>query len=157
MPRLLSSLLVALSALVTSFSIPVHAAGSGQGQMVKVMVELTGSPLAKDLNLKLRDRHTLFRDRIDATLPSAKVYAAALQRYQGAELKYLAGQGVNLQINRQFHLLFNGFSGSVPKSQLNTLRTLKNVALVRPMRYYQPLLDKSTALVNAQQAWQKLG
>jgi hypothetical protein len=80
-----------------------------------------------------------------------------LTRYQSSELRYLRAHGIQLSLRRQFHTLFNGFSATVPASEVPRLRSLSNVASVLPIRMYHPLLDRSLPLVHVPEAWSDLG
>ena len=125
--------------------------------VVHVMVQLKGIPVAADLNFKVRDAATHGRFRVDPSLPTARRYGRILQNYQTKEIHYLLAQHIQLEVGRRFHLLFNGFSATVPETQLARLRLLTNVAAVLPVRRYTRLLDRSTALVHAPEAWAQLG
>src|SRR5205823_6483276 len=89
MPRLFSFLAAfcALGAAVCpqpSFAAAAPAAGS-----VHVLIQLKGSPLAADPNLKARTRATLYRYRLDPSLPAARRYSHALTTYQNREIAYI--------------------------------------------------------------------
>lgn len=158
MLRLVSAIAVLLFLNLSYLIHPVHAAAPpGQTNQVRVMIQLKGSPLAADMNLKTRDRATLYRYRIDPTLASARGYAVAMERYQQQELAFLRSRGIAVQPIRQFHLLFNGFSALVPRNQLPRLQTLTDVAAVLPDRMIRPMDERSIALINAPQAWNFLG
>lgn len=146
----------ALSALLFSgLAEPVHA--TSQPAVVRVMVQLAGSPLATDSNLRVRDRTTAGRLRLDPSLPAAKAYESALQRYETREIAYLQSRGLQISVGRSFHAVWNGFDATLPASELGHLRRLRNIEAVLPMRTYRPLLDQSVPLVNAPQAWTTLG
>lgn len=156
MSRLLT-LVALVAAAMSTLSVPSALAASNQNPMVTVMVELKGPPLAADGNLKARTRATLQRFRLDATLASSRWYSNALTQYQDQQLGFLRAHGMQLKLGRQFHVLFNGFSATIPRAEANRLRTMPNVAGVVPVRYYHPLLDRSISLVHAAEAWGQVG
>ncbi len=153
--------LVSFLALVCAFcaTLPLSAARASTvtPAMTSVMVELKGAPLAADSNMKVRDKATLNRFRLDATLLPARWYSNALTSYQGQELSYIRQHGIQFRLIRQFHVLFNGFSLTLPTSQVSTLRNLPDVKGVIPQHYYHPLDVNSFGLVHAIEAWQHLG
>src|SRR5206468_3246833 len=65
--------------------------------------------------------------------------------------------GMQLQVNRQYHVLFNGFSATIPVGEESTLRKLNNVESVLPVKHYRPLIDGSVNLVHASEAWAQSG
>lgn len=134
---------------------PVHA--SSQAATVHVMVELAGNPLATVPNLRVRDRAAGARARLDASLPGAKAYEAALQGYEAREIRYLRSRGLHISVGRSFHAVWNGFDAILPSSEVARLRSLRNIESVMPMHTYRPLLDHSVPLVNAPAAWTALG
>lgn len=158
MLRILSTLAL-LYALVLSIPITPAAASTTprtQGT-IRVIIQLAGSPLAADGNLKARTKNTLYRFRLDPTLATARAYSKALENYQQKELLYLAAKGIDLTSIRRFHILFNGFSARVPRSQLSRLQTLANIGYVRPERALHLLDNPSASLVHVPQAWAVLG
>jgi minor extracellular serine protease Vpr len=157
MSRLFALFSLACAALSSTFVPSAFAAGRAAQPMVQVMVQLKGAPLAADANLKARTRATLHRFRLDATLPSARWYSSALVQYQNNEVSYLRQHGVQIRLDRQFHVLFNGFSATIPVSEEGTLRRLVNVDGVLPIKQYRPLIDGSVNLVHATEAWSQVG
>ena len=160
MLRIVSTLATLCALFTAAFSTadaatPAHPAASTP--VVRVLVELKGAPVAADPFLRASDAATLHRFRYDPTLPASRQYSAALLRYQSREIAYLRGQGIRLNLQRNLNILFDGFAALVPQSQLARLQSLANVASVMPDVRVSPLLDKSTELVNAPQAWQMLG
>jgi minor extracellular serine protease Vpr len=158
----LCSLLVALVSLNLAFlARPVHAAPTvattAGPTWSRMIVQLSGPPLANDPNLKTRDRFTRGHFRLDPMLAPAQGYAAALIRYQQAELRYLAAQGITLRVIRSFHLLYNGFAAFVRQDQITKLRALRNVSAVLPDRMNHVMDDRSINLISARQAWSTLG
>lgn len=145
---------VAASALIAQSA---YASGAAPQPMIQVMVRLKGVPLAADPNLKARTAATLHRFRLDATLAPARWYSSALVRYQDDELSYLRRHGVHLLLDRQFHVLFNGFSATIPLSEESKLRRLNNVDGVLPIKRFHPLIDGSVNLVHATEAWSQVG
>ncbi|MDQ2742725.1 MAG: S8 family serine peptidase, partial [Chloroflexota bacterium] len=156
MPKLILPVAL-LCALLTSFIARPADAAAKPPARVHVMIQLSGSPLATDLNLRARDRFTGDHLRLDPTLPAARAYLAALTRYQRQEIAYLRGRGIDLTVGRTFHVVWNGFDATVPASQLGKLHSLSNVGTILPMRMYHPLLDHSLPLVHAPEAWSMLG
>ena len=157
MSRFFALFSLACAGFGSVFVSSAHAAGVSAQPMVQVMVQLKGSPLAADSNLKARTAATLHRFRLDATLPSARWYSNALVRYQNQELSYLHSQGLDIRLNRQFHVLFNGFSATIPVGEESRLRRLNNVVGVLPVKQYRPLVDGSVNLVHANEAWSQVG
>ncbi|MGH2443458.1 MAG: protease inhibitor I9 family protein, partial [Chloroflexota bacterium] len=154
----LFSLAAALCALNLSFVIrPAGAAAPVPTGTVRVMIRLTGPPLAADTNLKVSDEATLHRYRLDPTSAPARSYSAALVAYQQRELAYLKANGIDVRVVRQFHILFNGFAALVPQSEVKHLQALANVAAVTPDRKIVPLDTPSLSLIHAPQAWDLLG
>lgn len=155
MSRYLFAFAAVCALLLSGLVQPVHA--SSQPSAVHVMVELAGNPLATVGNLRVRDRATGGRSRLDPSLPAAKAYQSALQRYETREISYLRSRGLRISIGRSFHAVWNGFDATLPASQLGRLRSLRNIESVMPMHTYRPLLDHSVPLVNAPAAWTALG
>lgn len=155
MSRLLLSFASVCALLVSFLAQPVHA--STPRGVVHVMVQLAGSPLATDANLRVRDRATGYRLRLDASLPAARSYDAAMQAYEKAEIAYLRARGVDLLVGRSFHAVWNGFDATIPAMQVARLQTLQNIKAILPIHTYRPLLDPSVPLVNAPAAWTVLG
>lgn len=155
MPRYLFAFAAVCALLFFGLVQPVHA--SSRPSMAHVMVELQGSPLATVGNLRVRNRATEGRGRLDPSLPAAKAYQSALQRYETNEITYLRSRGLRISIGRSFHAVWNGFDAILPASQVAHLRELRNIESVMPMHIYRPMLDHSVPLVNAPAAWAALG
>jgi minor extracellular serine protease Vpr len=156
MPRLIS-LMALCSAMVFLFLPQSVSAAPPAPQIAHVMIELNGSPAAGDANLKDRSGPTHFRLRFDPYSSASRQYEQKLNRYQDQEVAYLRSRGIDLSIQQRFNLLFNGFTASLPKTQLASLRGLSNVAGLAPVARPYPLLDRSIPLVNAPAAWAVLG
>lgn len=155
MPRFLLPFAPVCALFVSLLAQPVHAAAPSK--MVHVMVELAGSPLAANHNLRVRDQATNYHLRLDSTLPAAQAYNAAMQQYEQREIDYLRGRGLSISVGRSFHAIWNGFDATLPASQLGKLRSLRNIMAVLPVHTYRPLLSHSVPLVNAPAAWSALG
>lgn len=155
------SILVALCALTTgsiSASIhPVQAAPAAHDPLQPVMVRLSGSPLAADLNMRARTAFTKWRYRLDPTLPAALQYRQRMAAYQDREISYLKSKGLHFRVDRKYSVVFNGFSAHIRASEIPKLRSLENVSTVTLQAHFFPLLDKSIALVHAPDAWPQLG
>ncbi|MGH2447621.1 MAG: S8 family serine peptidase [Chloroflexota bacterium] len=155
-PTHVVALFCAVGALVVPRVSPAPAIASGSPS-VKVIVELRGSPLALDQNLKARNQDTGYHFKLDPQLPQAKAYVRQLGNYQAAEIAYLHSKGINLQVGWHFRTAFNGFSATVPTAELARLQTLRNVTQVLPDRRMQLLDDHSLPLIHATDAWAQLG
>lgn len=158
MPRLLSAVVVLLSLNMSVLTQSAHATSpSPRIIMTRIIVRLSGQPLAADMNLKVSDRATGYRFRIDPSLVPAKWYGRALNSYQSQEVRYIKSQGIDLHVLRTYHLLYNGFSALVPSYQLAHLRTLARVAAVVPDLLSRPMDNHSIALIHAPAAWSAVG
>lgn len=153
-PLLLVSCLLNFGFISVSHAATAHAPS---GKLVHVIVQLAGSPVAADSNLKQRNRATRGHFRLDLSLSSARFYETALQRYQRQEVAYLRANGVHLTVGRQFSIVFNGFSATVPQNQLARLSRMAHVTRVYAEHHYYPMLNHSLQLVNVPQAWNQLG
>lgn len=157
MPRLLSAVTVLCALNLFAFSRSAHVQAAAAPHTVRVFVQLQGQPAAADPNLKRTSTFTHWHLRFDPSFAPARVYGSALSRYQSQELDYIKAQGIDLHVEYQYHLLFNGFSADIPSNQLDRLKRLVNVTSVVPARRVQPQLDRSVPLTHAPQAWSELG
>jgi subtilisin family serine protease len=157
MLRSLAALLTLFTLSLSLYARPASAANLPKGRTIDVMIQLKGQPVAADTALKARNANTRYRLRFDPDLSASKWYTNALSGYQSEEISYLKQQGVQLAVGRRFELLFNGFSASVPQSELGKLRSSANVAAVLPEKTYRPLDDHSVPLINGPGAWAQLG
>lgn len=158
MLKSLSLVFAACALTVSMVARPAVAAPTpAKAALSRVMIQLKGAPLATDVNLRVRDKATLYRLRTDVTLPAARRYSEALARYQQREIAYLRAHQVDVRVIRSFGVLFNGFSATVPTSQLAKLASLTNVATISPDRMIVPEDAHSLALIHVPQAWSLLG
>ena len=154
-PALLVAILCALNLCPSPLA--TRAASPASSRLVQVMVELKGQPIAANPNLRARARAGLAALRLDPRLAAFRGYSRELLQYHRRELAYIESHVGDLLVRRDFRLLFNGFSATLPLNQLTRLERQPNVVAVVPMRGYRPLLDRSVQLVHAPGAWAQLG
>jgi len=152
---------IALLTLFTFVLQPAHTNAAATtlpfGRTAKVIVQLKGQPLVANLTFK-RQRAPGFHAEVDARLPAAQTYLHALGAYRSQEIAFLRGTGLDLTVGYQYGAVLNGFSATVPVSQLSKLSSAPNVVAVFPDREYaRPMLDHSIPLINAPAAWAMLG
>lgn len=155
MCRLFSAL--AFLYFIGSLSAPPAHAVAPRETIAHITVELKGVPVAADPNLKANGPATGHHFRLDSSLHAFRWYAAALARYQDREIVYLRAQGIQLSVGGRYQIVFNGFSATLPSSDLARLARLANVLSISPIHRYRPLLDRSAQLVHAPEAWSQLG
>lgn len=157
MPRLLVAFVLICLLCATNRNESARASGQVPTHHVRVLILLRGTPAAAVSQFKDRSRFTHGRMRFDAMLPEVGAYARSLDRYQAEEIAFLRGQGIGLTIERRFHTVLNGFGATVDAGALARLRRVGDVLAVVPERRYTLELDRSVGVIDAPQAWARLG
>ncbi|GAC1631210.1 MAG: hypothetical protein NVS4B2_15010 [Chloroflexota bacterium] len=149
---------IAVVCVTALFVLPAGAAPDRHAfGKTRVLVLLSGSPVASGDRFQDRSIFTHSRLHFDPSLPVARDYTTALRRYQDRQIAFLRHLQFQIEVKRRFQTVLNGFGATVPTSELARLARAPNVKAVVPERRFQSLLDRSVQLVRAPEAWARLG
>jgi len=121
----------------------------GPDDTVRVIIQLKADPLAT------------YKSRLQATagqLAQAEweqiaAYARGLQREQQRLLNQIRNQGIELELRRAYHYLFNGLAASVKVADMERIAALPSVKGVYPDYQVHASLEQSVPLIGAPQVW----
>lgn len=116
---------------------------------VRVIVEMEEAPIA--LQMTGRELSTMQLSSSDLSAMAAPLY-----RQQEAVLSDITAAGVGFELEHQFAISYNGFSGFVPRESyelLKTVRGVKNVYLAQEYILEEPEMLGSVNMIDAPQTW----
>ena len=133
---------------------------SGEADLVRVVVQFDEPPLAKYRDtipgLKgVREARTA-KGHVDVKAAASRAYLKHLAGKHADFEKKLHDATPEASVQWRYDTAFNGMTVVVPRSQLDAIRRLPNVASVTETYELEPELDESRSLLGLQTLWQAL-
>jgi subtilisin family serine protease len=117
--------------------------------LVQVVVTLEQPPLAAAYRQDRTLASTRTRRRVNMRTPASRSYLRTLASAQRSLQSRIATGVPGARFGWSYGVVLNGFSVSLPRAEVQRLRSLPGVARVWPSRTYRPLLDRSVKLIKA--------
>jgi subtilisin family serine protease len=121
---------------------------NGAPELVEVVVTLDEPPLAvasPGRTLSARGK----RSRLNLRTPASRSYVRTLAAAQRSLQSRIATDLPGVRFGWRYSVVLNGFSASLPRSEVDHLASVPGVARVWPSLTYRPLLDRSVKLIKA--------
>ena len=133
---------------------------SGEADLVRVVVQFDEPPLAKYRDtipgLKgVREARTA-KGHVDVKAAASRAYLKHLAGKHADFEKKLHDATPEASVQWRYDTAFNGMTVVVPRSQLDAIRRLPNVASATETYELEPELDESRSLLGLQTLWQAL-
>jgi subtilisin family serine protease len=143
------ALLFALLFAVLLTALPGASAYSrDREELVSVVVTLEQPPLAGAYAQDRMLASTRTR-RVNMRTPASRSYLRTLASAQRSLQSRIATSVPGARFGWSYGVVLNGFSVSLPRSEVERLHSLPGVARVWPTHTYRPLLDRSVKLIKA--------
>ena len=155
-PRPAAFLIALLIALGVVAAGPAGGAAD-EADLVRVVIQFQEAPLAKYRDtipgLKgVREARTA-KGHVDVKAPAARAYLKHLGAKHDEFEQKLRAATPDASVQLRYDTAFNGMTVEVPRSQLDAIRQLPNVASVTETYALEPELDESRALLGLQTLW----
>ena len=133
---------------------------SGEADLVRVVIQFDEPPLAKYRDtipgLKgVREARTA-KGHVDVKAAASRAYLKHLAGKHADFEKKLHDATPEASVQWRYDTAFNGMTVVVPRSQLDAIRRLPNVASATETYELEPELDESRSLLGLQTLWQAL-
>jgi len=121
---------------------------SSAAELVDVVVTLDEPPLAVAAPRRTLSAHGK-RSPLNLRTPASRSYVRTLAAAQRSLQSRIATDLPGVRFGWRYSVVLNGFSVSLPRTEVDRLASVPGVAKVWPSLTYRPLLDRSVKLIKA--------
>ncbi len=142
----------ALTAALAAFFF-AGAATAAPAQRIEVVVTLDAPPLATAIQRSRLLSARYKAQRLDLRAPTSVAYLHSLAVAQRALAARITATVPDARVTWRYEVVLDGLAVLLPRDDLGLLASVSGVAKVWPSVTYQPLLDKSPQLIDADKLW----